>query len=105
METIIKDVSGDGCRSAFLIMGDEPVLYDTGMAYGAAKTIENIKRELDGAPLMHVLLSHSHYDHVAGLPFLREEWPGLTSYGSAYAKKILEKPSAKGRRASCRAGV
>lgn len=95
METIIKDVSGDGCRSAFLIMGDEPVLYDTGMAYGAAKTIENIKRELDGAPLMHVLLSHSHYDHVAGLPFLREEWPGLKSYGSAYAKKILEKPSAR----------
>ncbi len=95
METIIKDVSGDGCRSAFLIMGEEPVLYDTGMAYGAAKTIENIKRELDGAPLMHVLLSHSHYDHVAGLPFLREEWPGLKSYGSAYAKKILEKPSAR----------
>ena len=95
METIIKDVSGDGCRSAFLIMGEEPVLYDTGMAYGAAKTIENIKRELDGAPLMHALLSHSHYDHVAGLPFLREEWPGLKSYGSAYAKKILEKPSAR----------
>lgn len=91
----IVDVSGDGCRSAFLIKGPDPVLYDTGMAYGAAKTIENLKRELDGQPLKTVLLSHSHYDHVAGLPFLRNEWPELKAYGSAHAAEILKKASAR----------
>ena len=71
------------------------MLFDAGMAYSADKMIKNIKRELGDRPLDAVLLSHSHYDHISGVPFLRKEWPDLVVYGSAYAKKILEKPSAK----------
>lgn len=95
MNNTIIDVSGDECRTAFLIKGTENILYDTGMAYCAPVMIENLKRELSGAPLHAVLLSHSHYDHVAGLPFLKTEWPKLTVYGSPHAKEILEKPSAR----------
>lgn len=95
MQDYIVNVSGDESNAAWLIKGDKNVLYDAGMAYSAGRMVEKIKRELDGAPLDAVLLSHSHYDHVAGLPFLRKEWPGLTAYGSAYAARILEKPSVR----------
>lgn len=95
MNDYIINVCGDVSKATWLIKGTENVLYDAGMAYSAPQMIENIKRELGGAPLSAVLLSHSHYDHVSGLPFLRKEWPELLVYGSAYAAKILEKPSAR----------
>lgn len=95
MDDYIKGVGGDDSFGAILIKGTENILYDTGMAYCAGKMMEHIKRELGGAPLHRVLLSHSHYDHVSGLPFLRKEWPKLKAYGSAYAAKILEKPSVR----------
>jgi len=95
MHDHIVNVCGDESRAAWLIKGEKNVLYDTGMAYSADRMIENIKRELKGSPLAAVLLSHSHYDHVAGLPFVRQEWPEAVVYGSAYAAKILEKPSVR----------
>ena len=41
-----------------------------------------------------MLLSHSHYDHVAGLPAVRKEWPDVKVYASERAKEILVKPGA-----------
>lgn len=95
MNDYIVNVSGDDCRTAFLIKGTKNILYDTGMAYCADTMIDHLKRELCGESLDAVLISHSHYDHVAGLPFLRKEWPELAAYGSVHAKEILEKPSAR----------
>lgn len=90
----IIDVSGVGKGSVFLIKGGENILFEAGMAYAAEQMVENVKRELGGAKLDAVLLSHSHYDHVAGLPAVRKEWPAVTAYASNRAKEILVKPGA-----------
>lgn len=95
MNDYIINVCGDASNATWLIKGEKNVLYEAGMAYSADKMIENIKRELNGASLDAVILSHSHYDHVSGLPFIRKEWPDVVVYGSAYAAKILEKPTVR----------
>ena len=95
MSDYVVNVCGDSTKASWLIKGDKNILYEAGMAYSADKMIENIKRELKGAPLDAVILSHSHYDHCAGLPFVKKEWPDVVVYGSAYAAKILEKPSVR----------
>ena len=61
----VIDVSGCGSGAVFLIKGKANLLFEAGMAYAADQMVENIKRELGDAELDAVLLSHSHYDHVA----------------------------------------
>ena len=95
MSDYLVNVCGDSTKASWLIKGEKNILYEAGMAYSADKMIENIKRELNGASLDAVILSHSHYDHCAGLPFVKNEWPDAVVYGSAYAAKILEKPSVR----------
>ncbi len=90
----VVDVSGIGSGAVFLVKGKASLLFETGMAYAAAPMIEKIKKELAGGSVDAVLLSHSHYDHVAGLPAVRAEWPDVRVYASERAKRILEKPSA-----------
>lgn len=95
MKDYIVNVCGDASKATWLIKGEKNVLYEAGMAYSADRMIEHIKQELNGAPLDAVILSHSHYDHVSGLPFVRQEWPEVVVYGSEYAAKILDKPSVR----------
>lgn len=43
---------------------------------------QQVARVIRGLKLepVAVLLTHSHFDHVLGIPGLREEWPGLPVY-------------------------
>lgn len=90
----VIDVSGVGAAAVFLIKGKSNLLFEAGMAYAADLMVEKIRRELDGGKVDAVLLSHSHYDHVAGLPAVRKAWPEVKVYASERAKEILTKPSA-----------
>ncbi len=88
-------VSGGKGGEAFLVIGSEKtVLYDCGMAYSHIQLIENIRSALGDRTLDYVVLSHTHYDHLGALPYLRASWPDLISYGAAYGKAVLEKTSA-----------
>jgi glyoxylase-like metal-dependent hydrolase (beta-lactamase superfamily II) len=91
----VKRVTAGAGGEAVLIIGSErTALIDCGMAYCGEVLIANIKRELGDRPLDYVILSHTHYDHIGGLPYLRREWPDLVSFGAAYGKKVLDKETA-----------
>ncbi len=91
----IFDVSGGPGGKAFLLVGkDKSALMDCGMAYCAADLIDNIKQILGSRELNYILISHSHYDHIGAIPYLRREWPGVRVLGAEYAQRILNRPSA-----------
>ena len=50
-------------------------MIDCGMAYSAGETISNIKEILNGRSLDYILISHTHYDHIGALPYIKKEFP------------------------------
>lgn len=80
-------------------MGSEKTaLIDCGMAYCGRDMVDNLKKELSvqgRETLDYVLLSHSHYDHIGALPYIREAFPNALVYGSQKCSDILVRPNAK----------
>ena len=95
MRRYICDVSGDASGNAFLLRGSKNLLIDTGMAFCAGKMVQRIKEQLKGETLDAVFLTHSHYDHVSGVPFIREVWPKVKVMIAPHGKAVLEKESAR----------
>ena len=72
------------------------------MAYCGDVTAQNIKHALEGKvnalgkpyTLDYILLSHTHYDHVGGAPYIKKVWPDAVVCAGAYAEHVLRRPSA-----------
>lgn len=91
-------VTGGHGGEALLICGSEKTaLLDCGMAYCAEVTLENLLSRLSALGrdrLDYILLSHSHYDHIGALPWIREAFPGAVVCASQHAADILKRPGA-----------
>jgi len=92
---IIRVTGGEG-GEVFLITGRKgAAVVDAGMAYCGEAAVRNIREILGSEPLDFVLISHTHYDHVGGIPFFRRAWPDVAVIGDSHAKKTLLKESAQ----------
>jgi glyoxylase-like metal-dependent hydrolase (beta-lactamase superfamily II) len=67
--------TGPTGNNTWLVRGRQPALVDAGI--GDPGHVEEIARALNGAPLVRVLITHGHPDHVSGIPALRARWPAL----------------------------
>ncbi len=86
-------IEGD---SAYLLVGDNTaILCDSGFAFAGEKLAQNVKEILGDRKLDFILLTHSHYDHVLGSPYVKKLYPQAKTVAGEYAAKIFEKPSAK----------
>ena len=94
----IYRVTGGHGGEALLICGSEKcALLDCGMAYCADATLENLMNRLSALGRErpdYILLSHSHYDHIGALPWIREAFPGAVVCGSEHCAEILGRPGA-----------
>lgn len=91
----IKEVSGGKGGSAFLLIGEEKTaLMDAGMAYCAPELIRNCQKAIGARQLDYIIISHSHYDHIGAIPYIRQVWPATKILGAEYAKRILVRPNA-----------
>ncbi len=67
--------TGPTGTNTYLLPGRMPTLIDAGV--GKPEHIEAIARELQGAPLALVLITHGHSDHANGVPAIVTRWPDV----------------------------
>lgn len=99
MYQLFNVTGGIGGDSHLIIGTDKTAIVDTGMAYCADQVINNIRAVLarhmpQHQQLDYIFLSHSHYDHLGALPYLRQTWPDLQVFGAAHAARVLQRPNA-----------
>jgi len=80
---------------AFLVLGKEPALFESGMTFMGPTYLRELKTHLGDAGRLHcLLLTHSHYDHCGAAPFLKRKIPGLQIGASRLAADIFNRPNA-----------
>lgn len=91
--TDVRAVPGD---AAFLVdNGDVAILYDTGFAFTGTRVAETVKKILGDRPLDYIFLTHSHYDHAAGTPYIKRAYPAACVIAGEYAARIFAKSTAR----------
>lgn len=84
-------VLGHPAVPVYLLDGKRPVLFDAGFT-GLSKIY---KREIsqvlgDRSPYL-LLLTHSHWDHVGSVSYLKDSWPEMKAGGSSQAGETVKR--------------
>jgi len=86
---------GNPALPSYLLMGKEPVLFDSGMTVMGPLYIRDLKKSLgDPNRLGYLFLTHSHFDHAGSAPFLKRNIPGLKVAAGKLAADIFKRPNA-----------
>ena len=97
MENIrVTDVRIVKSDSSFLIDdGKTAILFDSGFGFTGFRTAEKIKSVLGERKLDYIFLSHSHYDHALGSPYILRHYPDAKVVAGEYAAEIFRRDGAK----------
>jgi glyoxylase-like metal-dependent hydrolase (beta-lactamase superfamily II) len=86
---------GNVGAQSFLVKGKVAALVDAGMSANGPMMLEGVREFLgDEQKLEMNLLTHSHFDHAGGTPYLKKKIPGLKVYASKVAEDVFKNPKA-----------
>lgn len=91
---IYRVTAGQGGEVLLVIGSEKTALIDCGMGYCWENLLSNIEKKLDGRSLDYILLSHTHYDHVGALPYIKGHYKEAVVVGAEHGARVLEKPNA-----------
>ena len=96
MNLKITDVRAHPGDAAFLVDdGVTSILYDTGFGFTGYAVADKIREQLGERPLDYVFLTHSHYDHALGLPYICARYPMAKVYAGVHTAEVFAKPTAR----------
>ncbi len=84
---------GNHYVSVYLVKGDRfSVLVEAGLSVTAPQILSQLERlEIDPSSLKHLILTHTHADHLMGAPLIQKAFPGIKIAGVSEAKKLLSR--------------
>ncbi len=86
---------GNPALPSYLLLGDSPVLFDSGMTVMGPLYLQDLKKYLgDPHRLTYLFLTHSHFDHAGSAPFLKRNLPRLKVAAGKAAADIFKRPNA-----------
>ncbi len=95
---LIRDdlyVAGFAWSPVYLLATEHPVLFEAGF-YCMGKHYERDVREVLHEKKPEVLfLTHVHYDHCGGAPYIKDAFPGIAIAASRRAAEIARRPHAQ----------
>lgn len=92
----VTDVRFHKGDAAFLIDdGNTAILYDTGFGFTGYDVAENVRKLLKDRPLDYIFLTHSHYDHAMGAPYISRRYPEAKIVAGTYAASVFTREGAK----------
>lgn len=93
-ERFFRIESGIGGDCTLILGSEKTAVVDCGMAYAGPVLVRMLKEKLNGRKLDYLLATHTHYDHIGAMGYLRGEWPKLLAAGNEHAQMILQRPNA-----------
>lgn len=85
---------GNGYFNYYLVGDEEAALIECGTSAGASIFARQWD-SLDPKPdVKYIVILHSHFDHVCGIPILKQLFPAALLVGSSTAQKVLSKEKA-----------
>jgi len=85
---------GPYAMPVFLLDGDHPVLFESGMYQWGAHYLAEIVKILGNRNPSHILLTHMHFDHCGAAGYLKRHFPGALIGQSTEGAEIIKKQSA-----------
>ena len=80
---------------AFLLIAEQPALFDAGMTFMGPRYLEGLRSRLgDEKRLSFNFLTHSHFDHCGAAPYLKRKIGRLQTGAHALAAETFRKPGA-----------
>ncbi len=91
----IIDVRVTPGDSAYLLVDDSiAILYDAGFGFTGHKLADKIKDVLGNRNLDYIFLTHSHYDHCLGVPYVLKRYPNAIIVAGGHTAEVFKRPHA-----------